>query len=63
MFYMLYMYTYVHTYIHTYVHTYVYIYIYGTPPGTYLLPVLAVLYSETCTWWLLLGVANKQTCT
>ena len=39
------------------------LHIWYPPPGTYLLPVLAVLYSETSTWWLLLGVANKQTCT
>ena len=44
------------------IHIYIYIW-YPPPPGTYLLPVLAVLYSETSTWWLLLGVANKQTCT
>ena len=51
----------INIYIYT-INIYIYIW-YPPPPGTYLLPVLAVLYSETSTWWLLLGVANKQTCT
>ena len=53
---------YVQIYVYTRTVTYIYM-VPPPPPGTYLLPVLAVLYSETSTWWLLLGVANKQTCT